>query len=246
MQLRRIGLSVENLRAIPPKERALFVLLGHVANEVNTIDKITYLSTLALEGPRWQAQATAAQTLILARVLVGKLYEAWEAIQSGYFRSRLSRVYVDLIDNETTSSLDRLKKYFGRKNLLNRVRNEVAFHYSLEHAAIPVPDDALPEELAMYLHESAGSQFIQVSDYLMTIALAESLAPGAPENALEVLLAELRDVCIDLNEFVLGFMHAVLVHRIGADSLARSGSVQNVANAPSATRKRLPYFIQLP
>jgi len=118
LHLRCITLTVAQLRRIPEKERALLVVLGHAVNEVNTLDKLAYLSALALDQPRWQAQATAAQTFTLARVLVGKLNEGWEAIQAGYFKTRLSQTYARLADAEALAALGRLKKYFGRKNLL--------------------------------------------------------------------------------------------------------------------------------
>jgi len=104
----------------------------------------------------------------------------------------------------------------------------------------------VPDDLTVYLHERPGCQFLQFADFLMNKALAEHLAPNAPERALELLLTELRTVCVDLNEFVLGYMHAVLLHRVDSESPALAGSERYVSNAPSAVRKRLPYFIQLP
>ena len=122
MQLRRISLSREHLEAIPEADRQLFVLVGHALNEVNTLDKLAYLSSLAQEATvDWMQTANSAQTFILVRVLAGKLNEAWEGMQKSYFKTRLSTLYDDHLSESEAAALKRLKKYFGRsKESLNK------------------------------------------------------------------------------------------------------------------------------
>ena len=119
MQLQRLNLTVSQLRSIPDNERSLIVVLAHALNETNALNKLLFLCTNIDQEPQWKAHAHASQAFILARTLVGKLYEAWKTIQVGYFRSKISLTYSGSIEITATEALSNLKKYFGRKNLLN-------------------------------------------------------------------------------------------------------------------------------
>ena len=87
------------LRIVPEHERTLFVLLGHVVNEINVLNKTFYLATQFEEEPRWRVHAHISQSLVFARALVGKLNEGWELLQKGYFNSQLSREYDKHLDS---------------------------------------------------------------------------------------------------------------------------------------------------
>ena len=93
MNIQRINITIEQLRQIPDHERALIVVLAHALNEVNVLNKPIFLCTNFDIEPRWKAHAHASQAFVLARTLIGKLNEAWNAIQKGYFGSQLSKKY---------------------------------------------------------------------------------------------------------------------------------------------------------
>ncbi|MCR5886117.1 hypothetical protein LRS03_25990 [Rhizobacter sp. J219] len=198
--------SVSQLRSIPEVERALVVVLAHALNEINALNKLAFMSTRFSPEPTWLAHAEAAQTFILVRPLAGKLNEAWEAMQRGFFKTKLAKEYERDLEASATESLVFLKGYFGRKNAVNVVRNNFGFHYSLEHAKTAIPDEALPDDLAVYLHETNGNSLYYFAEYLMTKALIEEISPLKPDEALERLLTEVSTVIDHLNEFVQGLL----------------------------------------
>lgn len=153
MKLHRLVLSAAKLNGVPASERALLIVVAHAVNEINVLNKLLLLCSAFDVEPKWRAHAHACQALVLARALTGKLNEAWEALQRGYFRSQLSRVYDSRLDEEATSGLSFLKTYFSRSNVVGIIRNKFAFHYSLDHANSEVPEDVPPEELAIYFGE---------------------------------------------------------------------------------------------
>jgi hypothetical protein len=194
MRLRKMSFTPAQLRGIPDAERALVVVLAHALNEINTLHKLVFLCTQFDQKPTWLALAHAAQAFIVARPLAGKLNEAWSVLQKGYFGTKLSITYNGLLEPSAKDALDSLKAYFSRSNLVNEMRNNFAFHYSLDHAKTDIPDEATSDELAYYAHETKGSTLYYFAEYLMSKALMETLSPNDPEAALGALLDEMSTV----------------------------------------------------
>jgi hypothetical protein len=245
MRLQRITITVPQLKSVPDAERGLIVVLSHALNEINVLNKLVFLSTQFDAEPRWKAHVHAAQTFILARPLVGKINEAWQVVQSGYHGSRLSKTYDTLLEDSAQAALSELKKYFGRKNLVNAVRNSFAFHYSVEHAKTEIPDDTPPEDLAIYLHESNGNSIYYFAEYLMSKALIDSISPERPEDALDALLSEMSAAIAWLNEFVQGLLFVILDRFIGEAKLKESVVTVELGAVVRSSDAKIPFFIEV-
>jgi hypothetical protein len=245
MRIQRMSFNLEQLRGIQDGERSLVILLCHALNEVNTLNKLVFLCTRIAPEPRWIAHCEAAQAFMLARVLVGKLNEAWGVVQRGYFGTKLSMTYADLLEPSATQALSYLKVYFGRKNLLNEVRNEFAFHYSLEHAKTSIPEDSSSDDLAVYLHATKGSSLYYFAEYLMSKALIDAISPTDPEAALGKLLDEMTTVIRHLNEFVEGLLFVVLDKYIGEDVVRQGVQTVDIGSVPQSADIRIPFFFEV-
>jgi hypothetical protein len=81
----KIPVSKEKLRAMPDGERALLLLLGYAANQLSFFTKLVILSTNRDGDTELEQQLSAAQTQMALRVVIGILNEAWVRIpiQSG-------------------------------------------------------------------------------------------------------------------------------------------------------------------
>lgn len=240
-----MSFTIEQLRGIPDAERSLIVVLAHALNEINTLNKLVYISTQFDQEPAWLTHAQAAQAFMLARPLAGKLHEAWAVFQRGYHGTKLSMIYSDLLEPSSANSLNFLKAYFSRSNLINEVRNSFAFHYSLSHAKTSIPDDASPDDLAIYLHESNGNSLYYFAEYLMNKALMEALVPSAPEEALGALLDEVSKVISSLNDLVQGLMFVIFSKHIGTEQIRESFGNLEVGPVPQAFDIRIPVFFEL-
>lgn len=245
MNIQRINITIEQLRQIPDHERALIVVLAHALNEVNVLNKLIFLCTNFDIEPRWKAHAHASQAFVLARTLIGKLNEAWNAIQKGYFGSKLSKKYANYLEPSATKALHDLKTYFGRKNLLYEVRNNFSFHYSLEHAATTIPDGIPTDDLTIFLHETQGNSLYYFAEYLMNKALIDSISPNDPESALNTLLTEMSTVIDYLNEFVQGLLFVILDNYIGEDVLRQSVKQIDLGIVVRSIDVRIPYFFEI-
>lgn len=236
---------MEQLRNIPDDERSLVVVLAHALNEINTLNKLVFLCAQFDGEPRWIAQAQAAQVFILARPLVGKVYEAWTVLQRGYFGSKVSKTYTSLLEESACESLRYLKSYFGRKNTLNDVRNNFAFHYSLEHAKTSIPDSSSPDDMATYLHETHGNSLYYFAEYLMNKALIDTISPEDPEAALGTLLQEMSAAISHLNEFVQGLLFVVFDKHIGQETPRQLVHTIDLGQVPKSSAIRIPFFFEV-
>jgi len=218
MKIHRVHISMTKLRTVPEHERTLFVLLGHVVNEINVLNKTFYLATQFEEEPRWRVHAHISQSLVFARALVGKLNEGWELLQKGYFKSQLSREYDKHLDSEAKSALDNLKRYFGRENLVSEIRNRFAFHYSLPDAKAALDRDLDDDEMLMYLADDNGNTLYYFSEYVINTGLLEAIESDAPDKALARLMTESAQVVRWFNDFAGGVMTRVVdQYFLGAD-----------------------------
>lgn len=245
MRVQRMDLTVQQFRSMPDAERALAVLLAHALNEINSLNKLLFLSSKFDPEPHWIAHSHAAQAFILARSVLGKLNEAWVVVQKGYFSSKLSKTYSVLLEPSATQALGWLKDYFGRVNLVNTVRNNFAFHYSLDHAKTSIPDDSSADDLAIYLHETNGNSMYYFAEYLMNKALVDSISPSDPEAALRTLLQEMSAVIENLNEFVQGLLFVILDKYIGEETLRKSVQTVELGTVPQSTDVRIPFFFEV-
>ena len=78
MKVMRVQLSRKHFEAMPRAERTAILLLGHACNKIGVLQKIILIASAYDTKPSSVVdEVQAAQVLILLRILVGKLHEAW-------------------------------------------------------------------------------------------------------------------------------------------------------------------------
>lgn len=242
MKVHRSKIRLTDLRKIPEEDRALFVLLGHLVNELNVLNKMFYLCSQFKEESKLRTHAHISQALVFARVLLGKLYEGWELLRKGYFESKISKRYDEQLNKEANDSLVKLKQYFGRDNLIKDIRNNFAFHYSVEDAKSALGHDLDEEELLMYLAENNGNTLYYFSEYVVNYALLEAIVKGDPDKALERLISESAKVVSWFNDLASGIMaHITEEYLLGSDGKLALKTIE-LGEVPVAEKIEIPYF----
>lgn len=220
----------------------MFVLLGHLVNELNILNKTFYLCSQFEEEPKWRTHAHTTQALVFAKVLVGKLYEGWELLRTCYFASQVSKRYDGKLNDEAGTGLAELKQYFGKTNLIKNVRNYFAFHYSFEDAKSALSGDLNEEELLMYLAENNGNSLYYFSEYVVNYALLEVIEKGNPAKAIERLIEESAKVVRWFNDLASGIMAKITEEYL----LESDGKLPleeiNIGRVPVAEKIEIPYF----
>lgn len=242
MLINRSKIKLADLQKIPEGERALFVLLGHLINELNILNKTFYLCSQFEEEPKWRTHAHITQALVFAKMLVGKLYEGWELLRTGYFESQISKSYHGKLNDEVKNSLAMLKHYFGKKNLIEAVRNSFAFHYSVKDAKFVLSRDLNEEELVMYLAANNGNTLYYFSEYVVNYALLEAIEKGNPQRALERLMDESAKVVRWFTDLASGIMvYITEEYLLESDGKLPLEEIE-LGTVPVAEEIRIPYF----
>ena len=177
--------------------------------------------------------------------MVGKLNEIWSVVQTGYFKTKLSLTYDPALNDEGNASLAQLKKYFRSTNIINLVRNNFAFHYSLEHAMTDIPENAHSEDLAVYLHPDHANCLFQFAETTMNKALMDSINASDHEEAITRLVSEMSSVVGWLNGFAQDLIFCILEKYVGRDVLNHVLDYVNMDDVPASRNIKIPYFIEI-
>ena len=125
----QFGFGKKELVKMTPEERGMFLLLGHLSNQVNVLWKTVIVALNREPAEPIDAKVSAAQAQILVRITVGLLWEGWRLVEKRLLGSKLGAEYVSLLDANAKAALENLKRRFGSSGTLAKVRNSYSFHY---------------------------------------------------------------------------------------------------------------------
>lgn len=138
----KFSIPFKFIKTLPDNERVAFVYLSRALNEINMLYKLTFMFAKRLQ---YEIDETAQETqkFFFFVLLIGKLFETWELLKKVFFLgpskeyekyladiSEISDNQKKIFIEEAREGLDKLKKYFGKENVINKIRNEAAFHYN--------------------------------------------------------------------------------------------------------------------
>ncbi len=242
MKLRQISLPAEAFLKIPKEERALLVAMGHALNEFNIFNRLLVAASHFDDEPRQVAYAQSIQMYSLTRVLVGKILEAWNAIDVGFFRSKLSMKYAARLRDDQAKALDSLKKYFSKRNTIAEVRNGLAFHFSIENAATAPKEDLNEHDLSLYLGESRGNCLYPFSETIFNTELMRITNCASMWEAFAKLVDEINAIDKPLHDFAQGVMALILEDHIGGVMLSKFTKTVEIGNVGSLGDVTIPFF----
>lgn len=245
IQLHHFRLSKAQLDAIPTPERVLIVLLSHAANELSVLTKLFHFCSSHEVDIPVLIEARNAQALVMGRLLTGKIYECWKLLQSAFFGSRVSKQYEPLFDREGAAALDNLKKYFGRKNLIEAVRNKFAFHYAPDQ--VQAGYDKLGEHdlLDVYLSKTNANTLYVFAETVTGRSLMESIDAEDHARSIGALIHETSQVIGWLNEMIGACLSTCLRLHVGGDLYALGATIVEVEGAPDWKNVMIPYFVEI-
>jgi hypothetical protein len=175
MKLHRISIKRAAFDKIPVEERTLLVLLAHAANELNILAKLFQWTAGAADASPIETKGNNTITLAVVRMLTGKLHEVWKLFEKALFGARLSKSYEPLLGAEDQRALQELKRYFGKSNAIEMVRNRHSFHYAPDQ--ITTSYSAIPEgeELEFFLGEEGMNTLYYFADVVANRAMLNEI-----------------------------------------------------------------------
>jgi hypothetical protein len=155
---------------------------------LSVLAKLVHFSSISLGDHSLLVEARNAQFLTLGRLLTGRIYECWRLLQSAFFQTRISRSYEPRVDEKARGALEALKKYFGRINLIENVRNKFAFHYEPDQIAAGHAKLGDGDPLDVYLSKTNANTLYVFADAIVGRALMESINSSDHTKSVAALL----------------------------------------------------------
>ena len=243
MKVYEIPISRQQLDSIPADERLFFIQIGHLANELSTLNRLLLFASRTSGTTELERWARNSQALLLVRLCSGKLFEGWQMLQRDYFGSKLSKEYDRFLDESGKNSLTEIKRYFSKNNLIKDIRDNFAFHYPSDDLQNQLQRTENTGTLYIYLGYAHGNSFYSFADVLVGSAMLSKVQGADPEQAMDALFAE----PINAIKWFLGFIGScmiILVERyLGATLDALGANTVEVPNTKKWEDVQVPFFL---
>lgn len=241
MKLLKVEIPKSKLSSIPENERVFFVQTGNLLNDLSMLQKLMIFSTNVKSANRAVHTAQNMQTLSLIRIQAGKLHEGWQLLEKNFFGAKLSCEYEKKLSDSEKQSLEKLKNYFSKKNLISLIRNKFASHYHTSSEEInqligEVPDSEIFE---IFMSEFYGNCVFSMSNVLVTYLILEYTGIANTEKAIAKLLDDVTKVTRWFGHF-LGRCLLVFAEK----HLGFEYTEVEVPEPPDINEVPLPYFIK--
>lgn len=244
MKIRRIHLPKEAVAKMAAPDRDFLILAGHMQNEINSVHKVF---AWCLHGGRLSSDisitslANGAQAMIYARVLAGKLCEAWGELAKAWFSTKLSQRLEPKLHPVAREASTKLKSYFSRSNAIHRVRNSFAFHYSA--TAVGTNWETVADDLTfeVILGGTVGNNLYLGAELAANAALLKAIDPVDPEQGLRVFFDEVQSTAANFTVFFEGVIMVILEDLFGKD-IGQLGREEEIFPTLAYAQVEVPYF----
>ena len=238
MELTKISFKRKTFDIIPENERIFIVQLSLFVNEITMLHKLIVFSN-NYKGSETAVKAQNVQSFFLIKLLAGKLYEGWQILQKNYFRSKLSKQYDDQLSLEGKESIEYIKTYFNKQNLISLIRNKYSFHYDYEHIKEELSSIPEDEGLDLYLASEFGNSLYYMAHVVSSYALFNEVDSTDDRKALDKIF---KDVLEMASKF-LTFAEVVLGKIWEKYQISVSVGKVTLRGVPDINSIGLPYFI---
>jgi hypothetical protein len=196
-----------DLDRIPDDERTFYLMAGQLANDINILGRLLSFaaSTPRPDTPRMWAGLT--QMLLIAKLLAARLFEGHRLISQTFSARKLRAKYLDDLPPKAIENLDKINRYFGSENLIERVRNKFANHFDVEQ--IEALYEQLPPEadfVDLVSDEYRGHTLFYGAEVLSFHAMAEAVGEPNALAAIHKLMKETINMSVLMGEFIGPFI----------------------------------------
>jgi hypothetical protein len=245
--------TVEELKAVPKRERTFFLAMTGLANDVQTLNKQLIMARDFKDENRIVQQGAHSVAMLNARMLAGRMYEGWKNIADHY--PKISDIYDARLSQKAAQARQSLTQYFkpvpavgevkSPPSLLEMVRHKFGFHSEL--GIISKNFDAFPNDAEMgeYICRTMGNT-LYFSAELIHLQILSGLC-GRPEDpiaALDRLITEAMEVTRWVNDFAFGFVHAFLTLHFDNKLKAIPENLEQIHDQPNFKDLKIPYFVE--
>lgn len=180
------------LGALPEDARCILLLGGHIVNELTTLNRLLLFTMKSSPDPV-EATYVNAQSLILIRLLIGKVAEGLEVFQKRILGKPFGQSYVPLVEKRSEGKrvIVQLRSIVGRGGLLRRLRNAHTFHNPTDdHLRAAFEKLGETEDWSMMTGTARHTILFPMSHVVTTQALLDETGLVDARKAIEMVRDE--------------------------------------------------------
>jgi len=243
VRLSKVELDRNELLELSDDELTFFLAFGDHANEINAVTKLMYWAGGEDAAASPQAHGRQTMLVFLLRILGGKLFEGWQLLQKTLLKREMGRDVIPQLDERIGTHLEALKKYFGRENAAEVIRNKFGFHYSAEKLVQALADSDDP--LLMYMDgEAAPNTLFYFSEVAIVDAMIGALREKGLERTLSDLVSEFFELAVSFSQVADGVMDVLIKHHVG-DMRSAPPELIDIEPFPKFEEISIPWFVDL-
>lgn len=233
----------ERFDALSEQDRYCLLLLGHVHDELSWLQRTAY--ACAQRGGRGnglEQQADMMQTTLLLRLLLGKLFEFKQVMESerGTIQPFIIANYRPDDQGAGAERVETIFKSYADEAWLRIARNKHFLHYpTLADVRTTLGDANVQWELEIAHGAKSSNTFYPTSDAFANYAWIRRVNPDEPMKGLD----EALDVLTKLAKLTMGTLEESIGHFVDANLMRLSDNEPLTMFAPSIRDLRLSYFI---
>lgn len=203
VQMFKIKVPLEAVKRLSSEDRYSYYILGHVFNELMTLQKLFGFSMQKHDDtrevrvvPEW------AQTLMLFRMSASKMHEAVLVLHSKQVSDMLSRYVLPKMERGP-ARLKELNVAVNAASWLATLRNNLGFHYpkySQWQAYTEPTDDWVDDSL--YLSERVGNTFFEGADTIAQHWMFQQYGGGDVREQIAPMVEQLIDLFGIMTKFL--------------------------------------------
>ncbi|WP_157201675.1 hypothetical protein [Massilia sp. Root418] len=242
IKISKITIPVDKISSLSAHERYTYYVLGHVFNEMMTLQKLVGFAIPKHNDSRApRKSAEFAQLFMIFRLAASKIYEFKNIANGKEVKTSLDK----LVFSKEPRLLDELRKFnksVSGAAWLTRLRNGMGFHYPQFDEWVPytTPDSGWVDDI-VYVGEQTGNTFYDAS---ASVALHWMFDKYRSENVRDSVMP-LVDELIDMIKQLVNFLEAVVSTIIL--TLVPDAAPQPLGKmlAPEHDKVSLPYWTHL-
>lgn len=245
MKIRKIEFTKEDLFKLPANERVFLVYAGHALNELNMLSRLIVFAMPIRRGEA-ERQFMVIQSLMLLRILAGKLHELWVLFGKVYYKSKLSSTLKDQLGEAGTKALQELNEYFSKElTSVTEIRHLHAFHYDPNQVDAGLANLGPKMSLDIYFDENSANTIYGFADNIINSSVMASIDAADSNKAMETIMDD-TDRVARLFQKVLESAMSVIVQQRLQVSVSRAKVIEEDTMSVPWSDVSLPTFVESP
>ena len=245
VEMMELRIPISAVGKLTAGERYTYYLLGHMFNELMTLQKLVGYTLPKHEDQRpARLRPELAQSFFLFRLSSSKVWEVKERLHSNEVAPVLRKsMLIHLTDGETR--LKALNKLISSVKWLSTVRNDLGFHFpKLQHwQEFTTPTDSWIDD-SIFLSERSGNVFYDASESVAMHWLLGQGGQGDPRVVIEGLVNDMIELLSETNRFLEDVLSAFIWHVLLPKGVRPSSAGR--VRAPQHETMSIPFWTWMP